>query len=117
MINLSVDGVLKTEIPEAFTEFEYCLSFQDFDKELRFQSTSNDGVCITSLIVNGNQLLVGKLKNQPYFWIDGDHNECSDENLSTPNIIVQNGEVTSSFCPGLKRFLKFQAQIRIPYFH
>ena len=101
-INLSVNGEIKQTIPESFTEFEYCLPLHYTDEEINLQSTSTDGVCITKLTVNGNQIFVGKFQNQPYFWIDGDHNECSDENMSTPYIKLQNGQITSSFCKGLK---------------
>ena len=100
-INLSVDGVIKKVLPTAFTEMEYCLPFSNSDKEIGFQSTGENGVCITSLTVNENQIFVGKFNNLSYFWIDDNHNECIDENMSTPYLTIKNGEITSSFCKGL----------------
>ena len=53
-----------------------------------------------SLSLNGNQMLVGKLDDQPSFWIDGDQKNCMDDHLSTPQITFKNGEVLSSYCKG-----------------
>ena len=57
-------------------------------------------ILITGLSLNGNQMLVGKLNDQPSFWIDGDQKNCMDEHLSTPQITFKNGEVLSSYCKG-----------------
>ena len=102
-INLIINGEVKDTLARGFTEFEYCPSWDEIDAEndkIQFQSTSTDGVCITSLSLNGNQMLVGKLDDQPSFWIDGDQKNCMDEHLSTPQITFKNGEVLSSYCKG-----------------
>ena len=66
-----------------------------------FQLTNfdNDGVCITSLEVNNKQVTVG-MSDQPNFWLDGDTPNCSSDIVATPQITIQNGQVTTDNCSG-----------------
>ena len=103
-INFVINGEVKDTLARGFTEFEYCSNWDEIDVEsdkIQLQSTSTDGVCITSLALNGNQMLVGKLNDQPSFWIDGDQKTCMDDHFSTPQITFKNGEVISSYCKGI----------------
>ena len=88
-------------MPAASTEFEYCLDMDDIDianDEFQLQSSSEDGVCITSLSINSNQLFVGKNNNLASFWIDGNDQYCLDDFMSTSQITIQNDQVISSIC-------------------
>ena len=63
-------------------DFELCLDYDDVDIEndiFDLASTTNDGVCITSLSIDGTDILVGPNGKQPNFWIDGNDNMCTDE--------------------------------------
>ena len=103
-INFIINGEVKDTLARGFTEFEYCSKWDEIDIEndkIQLQSTSTDGVCITSLSLNDNQILVGKLNDRPSFWIDGDPGACLDHFMSTPQITFKNGEVLSSFCKGI----------------
>ena len=76
-----------------FTEFEYYSNWDEIDVEsdkIQLQSTSSDGVCITSLSIDGTDILVGPNNNQPNFWFDGDDNMCTDDFVSTQELIIQN---------------------------
>ena len=55
-------------------------------------------ICITGLFVNGNQLLVGKDKDQKSFWIDSDEMSCEENIMKTDEIVIQNSKITSSIC-------------------
>ena len=66
--------------------------------ELQFQSSSGDGVCITSLSIDNIPLFVGKNKNLPSFWIDENDPYCLDDFMSTSQITIQNGQAISSLC-------------------
>ena len=66
--------------------------------KFQLQSSSGDGVCITSLSININQLFVGKNNNLPSFWIDGNDHYCLDDFMSTSQITIQNEQVISSLC-------------------
>ena len=59
----------------------------------RFQleSTITNGVCITSLSVDGKQLFVGKNNDKQSFWIDSNQNDCLDDWMGTSQITIQNG--------------------------
>ena len=61
-----------------------------------------DGVCITSLSIGGDQVLVGENNNLPSFWIDRDQNYCMDDFMSSPQIKIRNGQVISSKCKDRK---------------
>ena len=93
------NGVNVATMPAASTEFEYCLDDIDIAvDELQLQSSSEDGVCITSLSINSNQLFVGKNNNLTSFWIDGNDQYCLDDFMSTSQITLQNEQVISSIC-------------------
>ena len=62
-------------------------------------------ICITGLFVNGNQLLVGKNKDQKSFWIDSDEISCDDNIMKTDEITIRNSKITSSICGKLYHFL------------
>lgn len=90
-----------------FRDFKYCLPANKFDTEndrIQLQSSNSDGVCILSLKIDGKQILVGKPKDQLSFWIDGNQNRCRNGVMRSSQITVQNGDVTSSECEGLKKF-------------
>ena len=96
-----VNGEQIDAIKNEFEFFEYCRPVELLDvqnDEFQLKSTGPDGVCITSLNVNGTELLVGKLNDQPSFWIDGNQNHCRDDSMSTPEITIKNGKVQSSEC-------------------
>ena len=95
------NGVSVATMPAASTEFEYCFNMDDIDianAELQLQSSSGDGVCITSLSINNNQLFVGKNNNLSSFWIDENDQYCLDDFMSTSQITIKNERVISSFC-------------------
>ena len=63
-IYFNVNGERKNTLKNAFNEFEYCGQLDSIDienDEFQLQSSGDDGVCITSLTVNGSEMLVGKL--------------------------------------------------------
>ena len=81
-----------------FTDFEHCFDLSDVDvenDEFEFEEYTGDGVCITSLSINGNQLLVGKYGNLPSFWLDAVDEYCLTTFMSAPRITIKNGEVSS----------------------
>ena len=96
-------------IPAGFTEFEYCLDTNNVTMDDIFQleslascSWGCDGVCITSLSIGGDQVLVGENNNLTSFWIDKDQNYCLDDFMSSPQIKIKNGKVISSQCKDRK---------------
>ena len=100
-IYLKINGELHITLDEGFEEEEYCLPMHQVDIEndqFQLQSSSDNGVCISSFEVNGQQLYVGNSNSQTFFWIDEDQNRCDDERMSTSQITVQNGKVISSKC-------------------
>ena len=102
-IDFNVNGERQGSLEGEFKKFEYCRRWDEVDVEndqFQLQSQGDDGVCITSLTVNGNEMLVGKLNDQPSFWIDGNQNHCRDGSMSTPQITIKNGKVLSSSCKG-----------------
>ena len=102
-ITIKQNGNTIATIPAGFKEFNYCLNIDDVDvtnDEFQLQSTGSDGICITSLLINFNPLLVGENNNLQSFWIDSDTPYCSDEYMSSSQITIQNGQVISSTCKG-----------------
>ena len=100
-VHFNVNGEQKHAMKNEFEKFKYCRPSSLVDvqnDEFQFQSTGLNGVCITSLIVNGTKLLVGKLNDQQSFWIDGNQNHCRDDSMSTSQITIKNGKVQSSEC-------------------
>ena len=103
------NGETIATIQEGFTEFEYCLDAENVTMNDIFQleslascSFGCDGVCITSLSIGGDQVLVGENNNLTSFWIDGDQNYCMDDFMSSPQIQIKNGQVISSKCKDRK---------------
>ena len=95
------NGQTIATMPAGFTEFEHCLNNDDVDvanDEFQLQSTSGNGVCITSLSINDNPILVGASNNLQNFWIDSDGSYCLDNFMSSSQITIRNGQVISSTC-------------------
>ena len=69
--------------------------------EFQLQSSNTDGACITSLSINGNQLLAGKNNNLQSFWIDANDRYCLDDFMASSQITIKNGQVDSSDCKSL----------------
>ena len=102
-------------MPAGFSEFEHCLNNDDVDvanDEFQLQSTSGNGVCITSLSINGNPILVGASNNLQNFWIDSDEPDCLDNFMSSSQITIRNGQVISSTCKGTSYFLSSRARMK-----
>ena len=79
----------------------FCFLFQQFNVEkaiIQLESSNTDGVCITSLQINNEILLLGKNKSKSEFWIDGDQNVCTDTVVAASEISIRNGDVYSSPC-------------------
>ena len=75
-------------------EFIQCWNQEDFDvsnDEFQLKSSDGDETCITSLIVNGNQLLLGKNNH-------GHDRHCLDDFMSLSQISFKNGQVNSADC-------------------
>ena len=58
-------------------------------------------MCISSLHVNNQQIFVGRNDDIAKFAIDGDRSVCLANQMSTPLLTIQNGEVVTSACKGL----------------
>ena len=69
--------------------------------EFQLKSSNTDGVCITSLSINGNHLSVGRDDHLQSFWIDTDERYCLYDYMSTSQITLKNGQVDSSDCKPL----------------
>ena len=83
------------------TEMEYCVPVDQVNIDEDFwvlAPTSKDGVCITGLYVDGEQMLVGKNDDQSYFWLDANDEHCEDDNMSTRQMTIQAGQVYYSDC-------------------
>jgi hypothetical protein len=102
-IRLKHNGEIIASLHKGFTNFSKCFTGKASDKIQLAQSLFNN-VCITGLYLNNEQLFVGKNSNLPSFWLDDNGPYCLDHNLSTPEITIQDGEVTariwSNTCPG-----------------
>ena len=103
-ITINHNGVKIATIERGFQEFIQCWYKEDFDvsnDEFQMQSSNGNGTCITSLSINGNQLLVGKNNDQQSFWIDRNNRYCSNDFMSSSQITIKNGQVDSSDCKPL----------------
>ena len=58
-------------------------------------------MCISSLHVNNQQIFVGRNADIGMFVLDGDRSICSADQMSTPLLTIQNGEVVTSACKGM----------------
>ena len=100
-ISIKQNGIVIGSMKSKTQEFELCLYYEDVDIEndvFEFARTTNDGVCITSLSMDGTDILVGPSGDQPNFWFDGNDNMCYDDFVSTQQLTIQNNAVTSSQC-------------------
>ena len=89
-----IDSQKIKPLPRSFNEFKHCFISQQIDREndiIQLESTSSDGVCITSLKIDGRQILVGKNKDMQSFWIDSNDNKCLDNFTGTTQLTIQNG--------------------------
>ena len=100
-IELLHNGDVVATLPTRGQQLEYCLPIDEVDvanDQFEFKSTTTDGVCITSLTVNNEQLLVGQNDDQSTFWLDQNENHCLDSNMAGKSLTVQNGEIYYSEC-------------------
>ena len=95
-----------------------CLDYGQFDIEndvFKFATTGTDGVCIKSLSMDSNVILIGPNRKKPNVWFDGNSHMCTDDFAYTPELIhfdqnmmkpssysgqalIQNNVVSSSEC-------------------
>ena len=95
-IEINHNGV-KIATMERGLKFFQCWNQEDIDvsnDEFQLKSSDGDGTCITSLIINGNQLLIGK-KNH------GHDRHCLDDFMSLSQITFKNGQVISADCKSM----------------
>ena len=81
--------------------FKLCLDYGQFDIEndvFKLASTGTDSVCIESLSMDGNEILLGPNRKKPNFWFDGNGHMCNDDFVYTEELIIQNNTVVSSEC-------------------
>ena len=88
---------------EGTKTFKLCLEYGQFDIEndvFKLASTGTDGVCIESLSMDGNEILLGPKfgRKKSNFWFDSDGNRCTDDFVFTQELIIQNNTVVSSEC-------------------
>ena len=84
---------MKTDL-SGFNDFEHCFRSDQIDRindQFQLERTTINGVCITSLTVDGKRMLVGKNNDMQNFWIDGDQNNCLEDFMGTTQITIQNG--------------------------
>ena len=108
-VYLNINDVRKATAPRKFRYFEHCFPSEEIDvvnDRFRLQSSSNDGVCISSLKINGTQILNGRNNNKTAFWLDKNSRSCDNVVddvqylMASPYITIQNNQVTSSACKG-----------------
>ena len=98
-IQVKQNGKVIANMGYATKNFEHCVPMSDVDienDEFSLHATSSDGVCITGLYLNDEQLLVGKDNDLEGFWLDQDQPNCVDGYMSTSHMIIQNGQVVLS---------------------
>ena len=81
--------------------FEYCVDVDQVDFEndfFDFVAPVSDGVCITSLTLNDEPVLVGPNNDQSKFWLDAENHHCLENIVSTPILTIQNGQDYYSEC-------------------
>ena len=101
------DEVVGT-LPTRGQELEYCRPLDETktDDFYKFQSTTSDGVCITSLTTcarghnynSCSEVLVGSNDDQSTFWLDQDDAHCTDNSMSGASLTLQNGAIYHSEC-------------------
>ena len=100
-IQLKQNGEVIATMSWGTKNFEHCLPKSDVDvenDEFSLHATSSDGVCITSLYINEEQILVGKDDDLEGFWLDHDQPNCVDGYMSSSHMIFKNGKVVLSQC-------------------
>ena len=89
-------------LESGFERFQFCRPSAEVDienDEFQFQSTSSNGVCITSLNINGKDMVFGpEYQERSSFWIDGNNNVCHRDLTSTSQITFKNGAIDSYEC-------------------
>ena len=89
-------------LESGFERFQFCRPSAAVDvenDEFQFQSTSDNGVCITSLNINGVDMEFGpEERERSSFWIDGNNNRCHRDLTSTSQITFKNGAIDSYEC-------------------
>ena len=85
-----------------FTEHEHCFKRSEIDIvndtfQIKMKKGSTDGICITSLTVDGEPVLTGGNRGLNMFWID-DNENCHDDFMATTEVTVRNGVVISDYC-------------------
>ena len=96
-IYLNKNGRTIASTSYGFLNFEHCVGASR-DDEFQLKASNDDGVCITSLSVNGEQLLVGRNNDLPSFWMNQKNPQCKNDRMTTSQITIKNGEVFSSQC-------------------
>ena len=103
-IHIKVNEKRIETIPSQYEgDFNFCLPKNEVNVEkdiFTFEASNGDGVCISSLQINGNQVKFGQNDDQSEFWIDKNKNQCDDDYMSTAQISIQNDKVFSSACKG-----------------
>ena len=97
-IYLNQNGRTIATTKYGFLNFEHCVGAAR-DDEIQLQASNDDGVCITSLSLNGEQVLVGKNNDLPSFWINQKNPRCfQGRHMTTSQITIKNAEIYSSQC-------------------
>ena len=107
-INLKRSNELVAVIPKRFNEFEFCIPWSELnvhyrgeiEEEFELESTSNDGVCITSMTLNKKKMFFGTNNQLSSFWIDGNQKRCSNHTMATSKIKIVNEKIVASECIG-----------------
>ena len=100
-IQIKQNGKVIANMQRGAKDFKHCLPITDVDienDEFSLHATSSDGVCITSLYINEEQILVGKDDDLEGFWLDHDQPNCVDGYMSSSHMIFKNGKVVLSQC-------------------
>ena len=96
-VYFKVNGETVATLEYEFQTFDYCLGSED--DEFQLESSGNNGVCITSLIVNGEKMQFGANNDLSSFWIESQRsNFCLEDAMSTSQITIKNGKIQSSEC-------------------
>ena len=106
-ITLLHNDVEMAKIPTQFDDFKYCFDMDQIDIEndnFKLVAGGDDGVCINSLHVGDEQILVGRNNDMASFEFDKpDQWEglvCNNDIMRTSSLTIQNGKVIESECKG-----------------
>ena len=107
-IDLKINGELHRTLKRGFQYFKYCLPAHQYNtKNDIFQLESSNGFGISKVLVNGKQVLVGKIKDQSRF----EQNRCRNRVMISSRITIQNDRVISTECQGI--FFKISSLIDV----